>query len=191
MVCQIKSQACFHISHWKALVVPKDFLSAKVLGVWSRLHVQLPCRPILLLPDHYWPPFYVHTNVHISTQMCTNVHKCTQICPHVRKQKWWAAQQICKRLLHFLCAGNKQCMHVQPFTSVEHKACTFGQTQQILLRQDNDNLFIQGLVDPVQPAHKSEKNVRHLFWNYELFSPTQSVTMPIIIESLWMIKKYP
>ena len=188
MVYQIKRQSMFPHLSLKSTGRPERFSFCE--GSWSLK--QVACSAALSAHSLITRPLLTtFLRAHKCAHQHTNVHKCTQICPHVHTQKWTPAQQICTRLLHFLCAGNKQCMHVQPFTSVEHKACTFGQTQQILLRQDNDNLFIQGLVDPVQPAHKSEKNMRHLFWNYELFSPTQSVTMPIIIESLWMIKKYP
>ena len=100
-------------------------------GSWSLKQVAcwLPCRPILLLPpttDHLFT----------CTQMCTSAHKCAQLHTNLCKLCRTKVNRSTTNLLwllHFLNGGNKLCMHVKPFTSVEHKVWTnFGQTCQIL-----------------------------------------------------------
>ena len=123
MVCQIKRQSMFLHLSLKSTGRPERFSFCE--GSWSLK--QVACSAALSAHSLITRPLLTtFLRAHKCAHQHTNLHKCTHICTY--------AQQICKSLLHFLCAVNKQCMYVQPFTSLEHKVhCTnFGQTQQIL-----------------------------------------------------------
>ena len=76
------SSSSSHISHWKAVLVHKDFLSEKVLGVWGRLRVDCPVGPF----SYYLPllPTFLHQHT-----LCAHQHTTAHTFAYLMWSQIW------------------------------------------------------------------------------------------------------